>query len=106
MKLIVIDDIIDMNEMFYGCYRLISVSEYSKEIISQHINYSKDINYDSNSYSFVSEEDKFNTFYHNNSKQLPDYNNLKIDNYDSVEENSKNTIYFPKSSLKKKILKI
>ena len=74
LKFIIIIDIIDMSEMFYGCYHLISFSEYSKDKIYQHINYSKDIISESNYYSSLSEEDKFNSFYNSNGKQLPFYN--------------------------------
>ena len=105
LKLIEIVDIIDMSEMFYGCYHLISVSEYSKENSYQKINDSKDILSESNYSSSLSEEDKLNTFYNNKSKQLSFYNYSKIDNDNYVVKNSISTIYFPKSSLKKVNLK-
>ena len=101
LKLIEIVDIIDMSEMFYGCYHLISFSEYLEENYYQQINYSKDILSESNYSSSLSEEDKLNTFYNNNIIQLSFYNYTKIDNDNNFEKNSIITIYFPKSSLKK-----
>ena len=103
LKLIAFVDIIDMSEMFYGCYHLLSVSEYSKKNSYKQIEDSKNIGSEPNYNPSLPEEDNYNTFYQNYSSQLPFDLYSKINDYNYVKKNSKSDVCFPKSPLEKKI---
>ena len=74
LKLFGVDNIIDMNRMFFGCYHLESVSEYSTRNKYQDNSYASQNFYEYNSYPNVSSENQLIPFDYNKYIYLSEVN--------------------------------